>query len=158
MDGKMDSRLACDAMLGGLARWLRAAGYDAFWQEGIDDSELVHRAQEEGWTVLSSDGDVFAFAVVRDGIVPSLFVPRGLGVQEQLAFVMRRLGLPLCEPRCMACGGELVEAAKETVGDRVPPRSLAHYERFWECASCRRVYWNGTHWRKITERLREAMG
>lgn len=30
-------RFACDAMLGGLARWLRAAGYDATWTYGIED-------------------------------------------------------------------------------------------------------------------------
>jgi len=28
-------------MFGGLARRLRAAGYDAAWQEGIPDTELV---------------------------------------------------------------------------------------------------------------------
>src|SRR5687768_2358601 len=27
----------CDAGLGGVARWLRAAGYEAFWEYGIDD-------------------------------------------------------------------------------------------------------------------------
>ena len=36
MDSDHALRFACDAMLGGLARWLRAAGYDATWQEGID--------------------------------------------------------------------------------------------------------------------------
>src|SRR5437016_13793776 len=30
----------CDAGLGGLARWLRAAGYEAEWHEGIDDDVL----------------------------------------------------------------------------------------------------------------------
>src|SRR5262245_33952175 len=104
-------RFACDAMLGGLARWLRAAGYDASWHEGIADPELVRLAHAEGRTVLSSDGDVFEFALVRDGVVPSLFVPRGLAVQDQLAHVLRSFGLPLREPRCMACGGELAELA-----------------------------------------------
>src|SRR5262245_37998549 len=99
-------RFACDAMLGGLARWLRAAGYDASWHHGIDDRDLVNLARTEGRTVLSSDDDVFAFALVRDGLAPALFVPRGLAVQDQTAHVLRRLGLPLREPRCMACGGE----------------------------------------------------
>jgi uncharacterized protein with PIN domain len=96
-------RFACDAMLGGLARWLRAAGYDASWHDGIADPELVRLARSEGRTVLSSDGDVFEFALVRDGVVPALFVPRGLAVRAQLARVLRGLALPLREPRCMAC-------------------------------------------------------
>jgi len=34
-------RFFCDAGLGGLARWLRAAGYEAEWEPGIDDSDLL---------------------------------------------------------------------------------------------------------------------
>src|SRR5947209_13186005 len=88
-------RFACDAMLGGLARWLRAAGYDASWHDGIDDGELVRLAAAEVRTVLSSDEDIFGFAVVRDGVVPALFVPRGEPIHVQLAHVLRGLGLPL---------------------------------------------------------------
>src|SRR5262245_24201004 len=100
-------RFACDAMLGGLARWLRAAGYDASWHDGIDDRDLVRLGQAEGRTVLSSDDDIFGFAVVRDRVVPALFVPRGLDVQAQLRHVLRELSLPLLGPRCMACSGVL---------------------------------------------------
>src|SRR5690348_16356114 len=114
-------------MLGGLARWLRAAGYDASWHPGIPDPALVRLAREEARVVLSSDGDVFAFALVRDGLVPSLFVPRGLTVQAQLAHVLRELGLPLREPLCMACGGELAELSRDEAAGRVPPRSLARH-------------------------------
>jgi uncharacterized protein with PIN domain len=156
-ESNIAGRLACDAMLGGLARWLRAAGHDTFWQEGIDDGELIRLARAEGRTVLSSDDDIFAYALVRDGVVPALFVPRGLGIQEQLVHVMRQLSLSLREPRCMVCGGELTEVGKEAVAGRVPPRSLAFHDRFSECRSCRHVFWHGTHWRDIKERLRQAV-
>src|SRR4051812_30015033 len=111
----MDSaaRFACDAMLGGLARWLRAAGYDASWHDGIADSDLVRLAREEGKIALSSDDDIFAYSLVRDGVVAALFVPRGLTVQAQLAHVLAALKLGLRDPRCMACGGVLAELAKE---------------------------------------------
>jgi len=56
----------------------------------------------------------------------------------------------------MACGGELVELPKEMVGDRVPPRSFAWQERFWECGRCRQVFWHGTHWQRIAEALGQA--
>jgi uncharacterized protein with PIN domain len=150
-------QFACDAMLGGLARWLRAAGYDASWHEGIADPELVRLARAEGRTILSSDGDVFEFSVVRDGIVPALFVPRGEPVQVQLAHVLRELGLPLRPPRCMTCGGKLAELTKEEAVGRVPERSLACHDRFWACERCGKAFWHGTHWREIDRRLREVV-
>jgi uncharacterized protein with PIN domain len=143
-------------MLGGLARWLRAAGYDASWHDGIKDSDLVRLVQAEGRTVLSSDEDIFAYALVRDGIVRALFVPRGEPVQAQLAHVLRALDLPLRDPRCMACGGELSALSKEAARDRVPARSLAGHEHFWECVRCKQVFWQGTHWKTIVERLHAA--
>ena len=51
-------RFLCDVMLGGLAKWLRAAGYDAYYaREGTDvsDGVLVRMAIEEGRVLLTSD-------------------------------------------------------------------------------------------------------
>jgi uncharacterized protein with PIN domain len=153
---RQEPRLACDSMLGGLARWLRAAGYDTSWHYGIADPELVRMSQTDGRTILSSDGDIFEFTLVRKGLVPALFVPRGMTVQDQLAYVLRELRLPLQDPRCMSCGGELAELTKEEASGRVPPRSLAWHDRFWECLRCRKVFWHGRHWERISKRLREA--
>src|SRR5262245_34014979 len=49
----------CDAMLGGLARWLRAVGYEAAFEHGIDDGDLVSRALATGAVLLSSDRPLF---------------------------------------------------------------------------------------------------
>jgi uncharacterized protein with PIN domain len=156
MAGDAGPRFACDAMLGGLARWLRAAGYDASWRHGIDDRELIRLARDEGRTLLSSDTRLFHIAVLRDGVLPALFVPLRLSPQGQLAHVLTRLGLALRDPRCMACGGPLVEVPKEQVRDRVPPRTFAWLDHFWQCGRCGQVFWHGTHWQRITERLRQV--
>src|SRR5262245_53308158 len=148
--------LACDSMLGGLARWLRAAGHDASWHDGIDDGGVVRLCRDQGRTVLSSDDDIFGFALVRDGVVPSLFVPRGLDIQAQLAHVLRSLSLPVLDPRCMACGGALGELRREEAAALVPPISLARHDRFWACVRCGKAFWLGTHWEKIKQRLEQA--
>jgi uncharacterized protein with PIN domain len=158
MDERSDPRFACDAMLCGLARWLRAAGYDAWWQEGVAERDLIRVAQHDGRTLLSSDTQLFQRNVIRDGTLPALQLPHNLGTQEQLAFVLKKLGLPLREPRCMACGGGLMAVPREQVRDRVPPRTFAWADRFWECDRCRRIFWHGTHWQRIEQRLREAAG
>jgi uncharacterized protein with PIN domain len=156
MQFSSSATFACDAMLGGLARWLRAAGYDASWQAGISDWDLIRTARYEDRMLLTSDTGIFRRGVIRDGDVPALFVPHGLGILEQLGFVLEQFDLPLRESRCMACGGMLTVIAKEEVRERVPPRSFAWVDQFWECESCRRVFWKGTHWPRILERLQRA--
>ena len=68
--------------------------------------------------------------------------------QELSAFIERQHGVridPKFIPLFRACGGELAEVPKEQVRDRVPPRSFAWLERFWECNRCRQVFWHRTH-------------
>jgi uncharacterized protein with PIN domain len=148
-----DVTFACDAMLGGLARWLRAPGYDASWRSDIDDWELIRLARREQRVLLTSDSGIFRIGIVRDGEVPSLLIPQGLTKVGQLAFVLRKLELPRREPRCRACGGPLVELPKEEIRDRVPARTLGWLQHFYQCSRCRQLFWQGTHWQQIASRL-----
>jgi uncharacterized protein with PIN domain len=156
MTSNPEPSFACDAMLGGLARWLRAAGYDAFWQQGISDQELNQLCQREGRTLLSCDTKLFLCRVLRDNLLPALLVPLRRTPQEQLAYVLAKCNLSLHAPRCMSCGGNLVEVPKATVCNRVPPRTFAWLDQFWECNRCQRIFWHGTHWQRIREQLRQA--
>ena len=149
------TRFICDAMLGGLARWLRAAGYDAEFEYGIDDAQAIRRAKNDGRVLLSSDGPLFERNVIKNGAVGALFIPQQLTKLEQLRFVLRALKLPLRPPRCMACGGRLAEVPKHTVAGEAPPLAFRNCERFWRCRRCGRLLWHGTHWQKITRRLAE---
>ena len=151
--GPKQTTFLCDAMLGGLARWLRAAGYDATFEYGIDDRTLIARALDTGGVLLSSDGPMFERNVIRDGTVHALFIPRQLTKLQQLDFVIERLNLPLREPRCMACGGELLEVPKHTVTAEAPPLAFRRCEHFWRCRRCGKLLWRGTHWQRIAGRL-----
>ena len=143
-------------MLGGLARWLRAAGYEAHFEYGIADRELVRRAREGGGVLLSSDGPLFERTVIRSGVVEALYIPQQMSNLQQLHFVMSRLTLPLLPPRCMSCGGELLPLPKHEVMDEAPPLAYRHCSEFFRCGSCGKLFWKGTHWQKIQQRLDEA--
>ncbi len=156
MDGDRPE-LLCDAMLGGLARWLRAAGYDAEFTYGIDDARLIQRARRTGAALLSSDGRLFERNVIKRGQVRALFVPRELGKLQQLRFVLEKLALPVrAMPRCMACGGELTEVDRSTIRGEVPAKAFAACRQFWRCGRCGKLLWRGTHWRRITAALERA--
>ena len=149
----------CDAMLGGLARWLRAAGYDAEFQYGIEDRHLLDYARRSRRMILSSDGPLFERKVIKSSELAALYVPQQLSKLEQLKFVLISLNLPLSDPRCMACGGELVEVPKHEVMGEAPPLAYRNCDRFWRCTreSCGKLFWHGTHWDKITRRLSQIV-
>ena len=149
-------RLICDAMLGKLARWLRAAGHDALWPGVLDDEDLLQRARAEGRVLITSDGRLLAHRLIRDGTVRAVFVPTGMDTLQQLRHVLSRLGLKAREPRCMACGGALEAVDRSTLAGVVPPRVYAAFDEFYRCRRCGKVYWPGTHWQRIESRLRRA--
>jgi uncharacterized protein len=143
----------CDAGLGGLARWLRAAGYEAAWQPDIADDELLRQARQAGATVLTTDGMLMERRLLRDRIIPAFWLPPTLGIPEQLALVFCEFGLTLRGPRCMSCGGELRRGSKEALHDRIPPRTYRWLDEYFVCGRCGKLFWHGTHWRRIVEEL-----
>ncbi|MBE3098170.1 MAG: Mut7-C RNAse domain-containing protein [Planctomycetes bacterium] len=145
----------CDAMLGGLARWLRAAGYDAAWLAGIDDAELVRQALASGRILLTADTGLARHGAIQCGRVRALLLPHGMGKFDQLHFVLGALGLRRREPRCMACGGLLHPIPRESARPEAPPRTYAWCEEFYRCARCAKLFWRGTHWRRIEARLQD---
>ena len=148
-------RFLCDAGLGGLARWLRAAGYESHWTADISDDAAIREAIRLEAVLLTTDSILMQRRLLRDRIIPSIWVSPSLTVMEQLAHVLRELKLPLSEPRCMACGGQLAEVPKEQVKDRIPPRTLRWLDRYFECQKCAKLFWHGTHWERIQRQLHQ---
>jgi len=146
-------RFVCDASLGGLARWLRAAGYDAEWLEKGGPDELLRRARAGGATVLTTDSRMLERTAIRNGSIPSQWLPSDLPRIAQLKMLMRDLGLKPRTPRCMSCGGELRMVPKDEVADRIPPRTARWKDEYSICDGCGQLFWEGTHWERITRQL-----
>lgn len=140
-------------MCGGLARWLRALGYDTFYREGIDDRELVDLAREQDRVLISSDGKMFERRLIVCGEVRAVLLPRSLKLLDQVRYIVRTLHLPVLHPRCTKCNGQLLRVTREDVSADVPARSLIWAREFFRCDGCGQVFWDGTHWRRI-ERIR----
>jgi uncharacterized protein len=153
-------RFLCDAMLGGLAKWLRAAGYDTYYaREGTDvsDASLTRKALAEGRVLLTSDGGFLKRKPVRDGRVGFLQVPH-LSLEEQLRLVVRQFALTRRQSRCMECNGELGVVPPGAVVDRIPPGVIQDHQEFFLCEGCGRVFWHGSHWDRIASRLSKVFG
>jgi hypothetical protein len=154
--GGPETRFIADAMLGRLARWLRMLGFDCAWQGEIDDEELVLRANREQRIVLTRDR-----ALPEEWRLSGIHLVGSEDLREQLREVVERFELwDSLRPfsRCTACSQPLREAARDAVADRAPPRVLATHERFLECPGCRRVYWEGSHTRRVRRVVDELCG
>jgi uncharacterized protein with PIN domain len=149
-----ESLVFCDAGLGGLARWLRASGCDARWIPDIADADLVAKAEELNAIIITTDGPLLERRPIAHGRVRAIWVPPSLTKFEQLRLVRAELDLnPENESRCMRCGGELIRVDKESVKERIPPRTYKWIDEYFECARCHQLFWHGTHWQRVTKRL-----
>jgi uncharacterized protein len=156
--GTAPSHFLCDAGLGGLARWLRAAGYEAAWQPDIADDDLLREARSMGATILTTDAMLMERRLLRDRVIPVFWLPPTLSIPEQLALVFREFGLTVRSPRCMTCGGELRRAGKEAMRERIPPRTYRWLDEFFICSRCDKLFWHGTHWHRIMATLSALKG
>ena len=143
----------CDAGLGGLARWLRAAGYEAAWEPDIDDDKLLREARRVAATILTTDAMLMERRLLRDHIIPAFWLPPTLSIAEQLALVFREFGLSARAARCMSCGGKLQRVSKEALRERIPPRTYRWLDEFFVCSHCDKLFWHGTHWQRIEKTL-----
>lgn len=144
-------RFVVDTMLGRLARWLRAMGYDTAYPGQAEDSRLLDLARAEDRILVTRDGALARRAGARGCLI------RSGDVEGQLAEALEKLRLQAPETawlsRCMECNAVLEANGPESVRDRVPFRVLARHTRFMSCPGCRRVYWWGSHADRIQERL-----
>lgn len=143
-------RFIADAMLGRLARWLRTLGYDTAYEDGISDESLVRRSLTEGRHILTRDRRLFDEWTVS-GTVLDREKPL-----DQLREVVRRFHLPRPRRlfrRCRECNAELQPVPAAAVEDRLPERVAQRATRTGEalarCPECDRVYWEGSHTRRM---------
>ena len=142
-------------MLGRLARWLRVLGYDTSWDAGIDDEELARRAAREDRILLTCDRKLAAERRPTRCLVLAPGDPL-----EQLRRVVEHFDLDAGGPlflRCTQCNAPLEEVEKRVVSDLVPERTLRELDRFTRCPRCGRVYWEGSHTRRMRLALAQTL-
>ena len=150
-----DPRFVADTHLGKLARHLRMAGFDTLYGNDWDDDRIVAISNAERRTILTRDR-----AMLRRRDADRGYCVRAVQSEAQLAEVISRLQLEgLVRPftRCRECNVLLEDVAREAIAEGVPEKVRGLYERFQRCATCGRVYWEGTHYERmkgVLDRLR----
>lgn len=144
-----------DHNVGKLARWLRLMGYDAVFFTGQDDQQMVTAALAEGRIVLTRDTRIMERRVVTSGRLKALLI-RSDRPEVQLRQLVAACHLDSqLHPftRCLECNQPLAAKTREEVKGRVPPYVYRTQGQYMECPGCHRLYWRGSHWQRMTERL-----
>jgi uncharacterized protein with PIN domain len=138
-----------DGMLGRLAKWLRILGYDTAFSPSLDDDQLVRLARAEGRLLLTRDRGLAR----RRGLQCLLIESHHL--EEQLDQILTELALTGEHPfsRCPVCNTPLQKVEKPELEGRVPPYIFRTHKDFSLCPNCDKIYWPGTHWARMREKL-----
>jgi len=145
-------RFMCDEMLGRLCRYLRAAGYDTLLAAGgHSDRTWLRLCREEKRHFLTQDQLVYEHNAAS-GV--ALILPQGdldhlatlLGAHFQLDWLSHAF------TRCLVDNTVLLEADVAAL-KRAPADALRPDEPLYSCPYCKRIYWRGSHYKRMHARL-----
>jgi uncharacterized protein with PIN domain len=145
-------RLLCDEMLRGLGRWLRAAGYDTLIaRSGTADADLLAFARAERRILLTCDRALARLA----GDDPEVVTLATEALDPAAHELGARLGIDwLAAPfsRCLLDNAALRPASPLQAAS-VPAPAREGDGPLLACPECGRVYWPGSHVRRMRARL-----
>jgi uncharacterized protein len=125
-------------MLMRLGRWLRLLGQDVANPVGISDDALLRQARKENRTIITRDRELHQSC--RGAAVQCVLI-RSSKISDQLTeMAAAGVALQLDPKRCTICNSILrdIESGQ--------PRK-------WECPVCKKLYWQGGHWKKMEQML-----
>ena len=149
--GRGTTRFLVDAMLGSLARKLRAFGFDSTYHGRGSDAGILSDISRQGRVLVTADRQLAARAWKLG--LSSLLVT-GESDRARLATMMRAAGdvglrLKRGEPRCSLCNSKLDRITMSKARGRVPGSVARRHRVFRECPNCGQLYWKGGHWKQL---------
>lgn len=149
-----------DGMLGGLARKLRMFGFDTLYYNNAEDARLIDLALEEERVLLTGDKTLHRKAA-KAGARGVLLT--GANELDDAVKVLASMGIASIEfaperSRCPLCNATLEERDKDSMRGKVHAGVLERHSRFYLCTGCSKVYWEGSHIKKVGEFERSVNG
>ncbi len=142
-----EPRFICDVQLGRLAKYLRMLGFDTLYSNKYNVKEIIKISNEEKRTILTRN--IF---LLKNSLVVRGYWIRAQDPHSQIIQVIQFSDLlSLIKPfyRCSECNGLLESVAKEEILDKLLPNTKKYFNEFHRCSSCGKIYWKGSHFKKI---------
>jgi hypothetical protein len=146
-----------DVHLGRLVTYLRMLGFDTLYQNNYDDPTLANISANENRTLLTCDRKLLMRKQVVHGYLVRSREPR-----QQILEVLTRFNLfdhQNAIARCLRCNGMIQTVDKQTILAQLLPLTKKYYDKFYQCDSCNKIYWEGSHYSKmqlLIEKIKNA--
>ena len=144
-----------DNNVGKLVKWLRMMGCDTVFFTGDDDWQMVITALKDDRVIITRDTGIMKMGVIAGGRVKAVHIQSDRP-EEQIRQIINELDFNWEEGLftiCLECNWPLEKRTEKQVKDRVPPYVFKTQSDYMECPFCHRIYWKGTHWQAMTEKL-----
>ncbi|MFC1853095.1 Mut7-C RNAse domain-containing protein [candidate division CSSED10-310 bacterium] len=145
-----------DATLGKLCKWLRIIGYESLYCPQLSPHRLaLPVALDEQGIILTRQKKLVEKSPVQFEANRIIFINDNRW-QNQLLQVITVLQLPkpaAMFTRCVKCGHILTETDKTKIMIHVPAFIYQSHHRFHRCEQCERIYWPGTHFKKMSDQI-----
>jgi uncharacterized protein with PIN domain len=150
------TRFIADAHLGKLARQLRMLGFDTLFSGTLPDEKIIQVSAEEKRIILTRDRELLKSDKVDHG-----YYVRATVTDDQLIEVIFKFDLthqfrPFT--RCLVCNGLLEDFPKDELPSGLPAELIAMHKEFFRCSACGKVYWEGSHYNRMSEKINKLSG
>jgi len=150
-----ETKFILDVHLGKTAKQLRMLGFDTLYENDLDDAEIIEIANREHRIILTRDREL-----LKNGKVTHGYWVRSKDTMRQVEEIIQRFDLrSQVKPffRCMTCNGMIEKVDKETILDRLEPKTRKYYDEFFVCSGCRKIYWKGSHFERMEQKIKQLV-
>ena len=147
-----------DGPLGKLARWLRIIGYDTTYDSTLGRMQLVERAIDEDRIILTGSKSTHNMCEKRQIKSVQIYVTSIYQQIKQLIQADFIISEPeISQSRCSLCNGDLNKTLEAEDLDQIPFGTKQYMLEIYKCNSCKHLYWEGSHWKKIRSLINQAL-
>jgi len=149
------NKFIADINLGNIVKYMRALGFDLFYDSLLSTREIIEISKRENRIILTKDSKLLKFKDVSHGI----YIHTGTTI-EQIRRILNYLDIkddikPFS--RCLQCNTLLDVVPKDKILDRIPPMTKEFCDKYVQCRSCDKIYWEGTHFINMKKVIKQIL-
>ncbi|BBG66670.1 hypothetical protein NNO_1967 [Hydrogenimonas sp.] len=150
----IEIKFVCDVHLARVAKYLRMLGFDTYYRNDISDDEIVARCRF-GRIGVTCDRRLHERA---PGSIVLLRCEDAVKQVKRISaiFDLARYARPF--RRSLCCNRELLSIKKEECFGSIPKETYRWLNGFRQCPKCGKIYWQGTHAKRMRKKVYELLG